>query len=163
MNTEKLNIIYFPSRQHTYNTFTVTSEELFVYKSEVSAINIGFFNKERDFVSLGNTEILLWPWESEQRNILTIIYKHNHNFLQQALSIFKIISWAFQWTSQYVDKKILKKKLSRKNTSRICQMATFTIIFKVLENNLQKYVSQSCKKNVQYCHYLVWNRTNCTL
>lgn len=82
MKTEKRNIIYFPSRQHKYNTFTVTSEELFVYKSEVSAINIGFFNKERDFVSLGNTEILLWPWESEQRKILTISYKHNHDFLQ---------------------------------------------------------------------------------
>ncbi len=49
----------FSFKAAQYNTFTVTSEELFVYKSEVSAINIGFFNKERDFVSLGNTEILL--------------------------------------------------------------------------------------------------------
>lgn len=37
---------------------------------KVSAINIGYFNTERDFVSLGNTEILLWPWESEQRKNL---------------------------------------------------------------------------------------------
>lgn len=78
----KLNIIYFPSRQHRYNIFTVTSEELFVYKSEVSAINIGYLNKNRDFVSLRNTEILLWRWESEQRKMLTISYKHNHDFLQ---------------------------------------------------------------------------------
>jgi len=56
LNTEQLNIIYFPSRQHEYNMFTVTSEELynmftvtseelFVYKSGGSAINIGFLNK----------------------------------------------------------------------------------------------------------------------
>ncbi len=49
---------------------------------------------------------------------------------------------------KYVDKKILSLE---KNTIRSFstemkygQMATSTIIFKVLEMNLQQYVSQSC-------------------